>query len=235
MAQQIGYNERLFSGSRLRRFYHMARYNWLRRVLAARGAEPLRVIEIGCFDGKAIDYMPAAPARYVGLDANWDHGLNIGRERWKDHPEVTLIQTRDPETLMQFEPGFFNVAIALETLEHIPVPAMRAYLAQLARVTDGSLFVSVPNEMGPVFVGKHLAQRMLVRKGDTYTAREFMAAALLKPEKIDRLDGHKGFSYRSLISDIGEHFDVERVEGLPPMGLPPLLSLTVGITARTRR
>ena len=37
MTQSSGYNERLFSGSGLRSYFHLARFNWARKVVASFG------------------------------------------------------------------------------------------------------------------------------------------------------------------------------------------------------
>lgn len=230
MAIRIGYNERLFSGSKVRSFYHFARYHWLRAMLETYSSGTLNVIELGCFDGRAVDFMPPRLGRYVGYDANWENGLDIGRERLAGRPEVSLIQTKTPDALRQHPPKSFNAAVALETLEHIPTPLLRGYLAELARVTAGPLFVSVPNEMGAVFLAKHLVRRLAFRSGDRYRWAEIIAAALHQPHNIARRE-HKGFSYLLLIEELREHFDIDKVMGIPNVGLPAVLSPTVGIIA----
>lgn len=234
MASMAGYNERLFAGSRLRSFYHFARYHWLKAMLESRTSGPLRVVELGCFDGRAVDYMPPRLERYVGYDANWENGLELGRERLGGRPGVDLIETKTPEALKSLADRSFNVAVSLETLEHIPTPVMREYLAELARVTDGLLLVSVPNEMGPVFLMKYLVKRLAFKSGDRYSFREVIAATLRQPHKVARRE-HKGFSYLALLEELREHFEVEQVMGVPQLGLPAALSLTVGIVARTKR
>lgn len=233
MATAIGYNERLFSGSGLRSYYHFARYHWLKAMLEKHGAQTLRIVELGCFDGRAVDYAPRPPARYLGLDADWEGGLSSARAKFAGRSEISLIATRTPDVLEQFGDGSFNVAVSLETLEHIPDPVMLDYLAQLARVTDGILLVSVPNEMGPVFLLKHMIKRAVFRSGDKYTVRELVAATLRQPHKVARRE-HKGFSYVSLVRAMRRHFDIVSVQGIASLGLPPSLSLTVGIVARTK-
>ena len=234
MADKPGYNERLFSSSRLRSYYHLARYRWLGEMVRSHVAEPLRVIELGCFDAKTVSYLPGQLERYVGLDANWEGGLDAGRRMLAGRPEVALIETKDPGTVRQFAEGTFNVAIALETLEHIPDGVMREYLAELARVTRGYVFVSVPNEMGPVFLAKYLVKRFGLGSPEPYTFRELVAATFRQPHKVARRE-HKGFSYVTLVEELKRHFDVLSVKGVPALGLPPALSLTVGILARPRQ
>lgn len=57
------YNKRLFS-SGLRKCWHLARFYWLREQLSRNFGVSLQgcsVIELGCFDVKTLDYLPARP------------------------------------------------------------------------------------------------------------------------------------------------------------------------------
>ena len=234
MEQRADYNARLFAGSALRRSYHTSRFEWFRDNVSTAAMGPLRIVELGCFDARTIDYIAAPLERYVGLDANWEGGLTLGRERFKDRHEITFIETRSPSSLSAYADGAFNVAVALETLEHLPPPVAREYVTQLARITDGMLIVSVPNELGPVFLLKYVLKRVLgFRDSYTYNIREVIAATCFNSRSIER-DEHKGFSYFDLIEEISNHFDIFAVEGVDPRAFPPVLSLTVGILARTR-
>ena len=84
-----GYNERLFSGG-LRSKLHYARFNWFASQVSKRKCATDSVIELGCFDGKLIDYFAVQPLRYVGFDANWESGLDMARARWADTPGFTF-------------------------------------------------------------------------------------------------------------------------------------------------
>jgi cyclopropane fatty-acyl-phospholipid synthase-like methyltransferase len=222
------YNQRLFEAGGLRSYYHYARYHWIRRKVEHRG--PLRVIELGCHDGKTIDFLPNLE-RYVGLDADWENGLSIARARHGGRDKVEFRKVQTPAALSDFKDGEFDAAIALETLEHIPDDMMKDYLAELSRVTSGRIYVSVPNEMGPVFLAKFLAKQVRYGGAEKYTPSEIVSATLFQPQRVER-DNHKGFDYRQMIRDVAEHFEIESVEGLPPLFLPPALSLTVGIVGR---
>jgi SAM-dependent methyltransferase len=227
------YNERLFAKRGLRSYYHLSRFRWLHERLVAQKDAQLRVVELGCFDGRVLQHTPGKVERYVGLDANWEGGLDLGRAAYAGRPEVSLIECTCAETLHQFANRSFNTAVSLETLEHIPEPAMREYLAEIARVTDGHFYVSVPNEMGAVFLVKYLMKRAVYGDSENYTLKEIVAATARQSHKVRRKE-HKGFDYRRLIDELAVHFDIVRVEGLASFGLPPALSLSVGIVARTR-
>lgn len=227
-----GYNELFFSGSGLRSYYHFARYRWLREQIDERTSGPLRIVELGCFDAKSIDFMPPRIESYVGLDANWDNGLEMGRARFAGRPDVKLIECQTVDGFAPYADGQFNAAISLETLEHIPPELVSDYLCQIRRVTRGPFFVSVPNEMGPIFLAKHVAKRLRYGTVYSYSFRELVAATLRQSHKVER-DEHKGFDYRLLARQLSEHFEIVSIEGLPGR-LPAALSLTVGIVAQSR-
>ena len=227
------YNERLFSSGALRRFYHMARFNWVRDVANQHLGRDLRLIELGCYDGRLFDSLGGRVREYVGLDANWSGGLDLARQKFRGRKNVTLIETESPEQLHRFRGGEFDVAAALETLEHVPPDLVPSFLDELQRVTDGHLFVTVPNELGPVFLAKYLGKKILYGGEQDYSPAEVLAATLRRSDKVER-DDHKGFDYRHVIAEIGKRFEILRVDGLASLGLPPALAPTVGIFARSR-
>ena len=192
-----GYNERLFSGDAARAYYHLARFKWATDKIARLPAG-LSVVELGCFDAKLLNFVGDRVREYVGLDANWEGGLDLARKTFAGRPDVRLIEAESPESLKEFPDGHFDVAVALETLEHVPPELVEPYLAELARVTKGHLFVSVPNEMGPIFAAKFLAKKIAYGDAEPYTFREFIAATLRQSWKVERTQ-HKGFDYRKLI------------------------------------
>jgi cyclopropane fatty-acyl-phospholipid synthase-like methyltransferase len=230
---KVGYNERLFGGSRLRRSYHEARFVWFRDAVAKHGMPCRSLFELGCFDGRLLDHCPTRPERYVGVDANWEGGLDMARDRFRDAPGVILIESRDPGDLSDLPSGGFDVAAALETLEHLPEDRVEDYLSQIARLTDGYFLVTVPNEKGLVFFLKFLAKRLLFGGGEAYTFAEFVNATLGRMDRVRRHD-HKGFDHAKLAARIERHFDMVAVTGLPFRRLPPSLNLTVAMLARSR-
>lgn len=230
----ISYNERLFEKKGLRSYYHLARYRWIRSEIAKRSLTDYKCLEIGCFDGKLLDHLDAQPAEYVGIDANWENGLDLARARFGGRSDISLLETTDPASLDAYEKGYFDISVALETLEHMPDDILTGYLRQLARVTKDWLFVSVPIEIGPVFLAKHVGKSLRYGLGEQYTFREVIAATLGRSQDVAR-DQHKGFDYRKLAAEIGEYFDDVEVSGIPFAVGSPALSMTVGIVAKARR
>ena len=227
------YNERLFAGGGLRSFYHFARFRWVRHKVEQYLGRDLRLIELGCYDGRLFDTLGDRVSEYVGLDANWSGGLDLARQKYRGRAGVTLIEAQTPEEFDRFPDGHFSLAAALETLEHVPPDYVSPFLDQLQRITTGHLFVTVPNELGPVFLAKYLGKRLFYGGEQAYSPAEVMAATLRHSHKIER-DDHKGFDYRHVIAEVGKRFEILAVDGLAALGLPAALAPTVGIFAKSR-
>ncbi|HVM21680.1 MAG TPA: class I SAM-dependent methyltransferase [Sphingomicrobium sp.] len=229
-AAKPGYNERLFDAAGLRSFYHLARFKWAEEQVRTHCGNGLKVLELGCFDGRLFDHIRPQVADYVGIDANWEGGLDLARRKYAGVAGATFLEATDPKALRAFADREFDVTASLETLEHLPPELLPAFLDELARVTAGQLLVTVPNELGPVFLAKYLLKRLRYGDADDYSVKEAVAATLGQTHKVRRCE-HKGFDYRQLIGAIGARFNIASIEGLPFAGLPPLLSPTVAIRA----
>jgi cyclopropane fatty-acyl-phospholipid synthase-like methyltransferase len=225
-----GYNERLFS-SGLRKRLHLARFFWLRRKLLQLDCPSARVIELGCFDGKTIEFLPRPPERYVGFDANWEDGLSLALQKWKAHPNYEFRVCATAEE-MELGAERFDVAIAMETLEHLPEGVLRPYLAKLAGATDQFMFITVPNEKGVVFFFKYLV-KLLFGDVEKHSLAEFIHATLGRTHRIER-GQHKGFDHDRLARVVSEYFDVVEISGEPFSRLPAALNFTVGIVGRRK-
>lgn len=228
---EAGYNERLFSGG-LRSTLHMARFNWLKKSLKRLQCQYDSILELGCFDGKVLDFLPEAPTRYMGLDANWEDGLDIAKEKWKSHQQnYQFKQCQAPEN-MDLNGERFDISLVMETFEHIPPNLVSPYLKALSEATRGYIFITVPNEIGVVFFCKYLVKRLF---GDTesYSMREFVNETLGRTDKVDR-EEHKGFNYNQLTSEVGEYFDVIELSGHPFGFFPAYLNFGVGIIGKQK-
>ena len=221
------YNDRLFSRG-LRARLHLARFHWAQRI--SREIPHNSVLELGCFDGRLLDYI--RPSRYVGLDAGWEGGIDLAIARHAGDDTRQFIKADDPTILKSLPSRSFDLGVALETLEHLPSDKLDLYLAEVARLCDHFL-VTVPNEKGPVFLAKWLVKRIALRDDDAhrYTVVEVLNATLGRMHLVRR-DEHKGFDYAALATKLSERFDVLSVVGLP-LG-PPLLAFSVGLIAKTR-
>jgi len=228
---QPGYNERLFSGV-FRRWLHLARFRWLCRRLRRLSCPYDRVIELGCFDGKLIDLLPRRPRRYLGLDANWEGGLDLARQRWRDVPGYEFRLCRSAEEMF-VEDGPYELGVAMETLEHVAPALADAYLEGLARCVRGHLFVTVPNEKGLFLLAKTVIRRLACGPGQKYTAAELLNGVLGRMDKIERIE-HKGFDYAVLVKQVDRYFRVLEVSGHPLEWMPRCLCFGIGIVAVSR-
>ena len=119
------YNGRLFSGG-LRKRWHSARFHWLQRVWAESSLQAPRVMELGCFDGKTLDFLPPV-GTYAGFDAGWGGGLEVGR-RERSAANVSFHEAQSPADLF----GLYDVIICMETLEHVPLKYTEAFIAKFS-------------------------------------------------------------------------------------------------------
>jgi 2-polyprenyl-3-methyl-5-hydroxy-6-metoxy-1,4-benzoquinol methylase len=228
---QYSYNERLFS-SGIRKKLHTARFYWLANSLTALNFQCIRILELGCFDGKVLDYLPMSPARYVGLDANWEGGLNIAIERWKSDQRLEFRECHTPQE-MALNGETFDISICMDTLEHVPPEMVDSYLLELSEATQKYFFVTVPNEKGLVFFLKYVTKIIFSGDAQNYTMSEFINAILGRMEKVARKE-HKGFDYEMLIESISKYFEIYTISGYPVGFLPPCLNFGVGVIGKKK-
>lgn len=227
--QGSNYNQRLFSGG-LRGFFHRARFNWLSQNLREMGGPQDSVIELGCYDGKTIRYLPVKPRRYVGFDENWEGGLPIARDLWADERGYEFVSCSSPADMTTEER--FDIAVCMETLEHVPPALIEPYVARLAQLTRGRIYITVPTEKGPVFASKYLCKRLLGNY-QKYTFAEYLYASAGMLDKVSRND-HKGFDYQVVIEAVSKHFKIVKVTPYPLQSLPLPLGFGIGIVGAAR-
>ena len=115
-------------------------------------AAPTSLLDVGCGEGVLIEkWARALPdRRVVGIDledpaiqAEWEH-------RTAPNLEYRIMKAEN----LPFADGEFDVATAIEVLEHVPDP--QHTVAEMARVASGHLLVSVPRE--PLWRALNLAR-----------------------------------------------------------------------------
>ena len=122
-------------------------------------ADPQSLLDIGC--GEAILTLEWAQKpgieRIVGIDLD-DPALH---EAWKDRQAPNLEYRVMKAENLPFADGEFELAAAMEVLEHVPEPEHT--VAEMARVARGGhLLVSVPRE--PLWRGLNLARGAYVKE-----------------------------------------------------------------------
>jgi 2-polyprenyl-3-methyl-5-hydroxy-6-metoxy-1,4-benzoquinol methylase len=231
-ADGFGYNERLFAGG-FRSRLHFARFNWFMKQMKTLRCRSECVLELGCFDGKLIGFLPTKPSRYVGFDANWEGGLDLAARRWQSYPNFSFHKASKPDEMSLDKHERFDVAVVMETLEHVPPHLVDGYLHKIAQHLDGYLFVTVPNEKGIVFLAKWMIKKLLTEDVEQYSLAEIVNATLGRMAFVARRE-HKGFDYSALVKEIDKYFDVIKVSGHPIGFLPGSLCFGIGIVAKTR-
>ncbi|PIE35304.1 hypothetical protein CSA56_04815, partial [candidate division KSB3 bacterium] len=180
--KDYGYNERLFS-SGLRKYLHLSRFYWLSKWVNQFVPPNPRVLEVGCFDGKAIQYLPTTPKKYLGLDANWEGGLELARERWQHESQFEFRVCHSPDE-MGISGNMFDISICMDTLEHVPPDIVEPYLEQISKATTQYVFITVPNEKGIVFFFKYLIKKICSGDVQSYTIHEVINATLGRMDKV---------------------------------------------------
>jgi 2-polyprenyl-3-methyl-5-hydroxy-6-metoxy-1,4-benzoquinol methylase len=115
-------------------------------------AAPKSVLDVGCGEGVlTADWAERlGDGRIVGIDLE-DAKL---RAEWAQRRRPNLEFRAEEATRLPFADGEFDLAAAIEVLEHVPEP--EATLAEMARVASSHLLVSVPRE--PLWRGLNLAR-----------------------------------------------------------------------------
>jgi 2-polyprenyl-3-methyl-5-hydroxy-6-metoxy-1,4-benzoquinol methylase len=230
------YNERLFSSGGIRSRFHLRRYHWLVARVRELGISAADVLDLGCYDAKTIDFLELSGVsikHYSGFDANWEGGVEAAFDRWRDRPEVQIRQCVRPEEMILAPGELFDVAICMETLEHVPPSLVEPYLRKISDVLRGYLFVTVPIERGAGFLIKHSVKKLLGIENQEFSLREFVNSTLGRLHRVDR-DDHKGFDDRLLVTQIAKYFDILDVGGIWGFG-PLTFNFFVGIVAKSRR
>jgi len=115
-------------------------------------ARPRSVLDVGCGEGVLTDQWAdrLGDGRVVGIDLD-DQKL---RAEWATRRRPNLEFRCEEATSLSFADGEFDLAAAIEVLEH--VPDAEATVAEMARVAERHLLVSVPRE--PMWRGLNMAR-----------------------------------------------------------------------------
>lgn len=226
------YNERLFSGV-VRKYAHEARFNWLNKKLLEYDVCYDLVIELGCFDGRSIQYFPEEPARYYGFDAGWEGGIYRAIEKYHDNPRFIFYISSSPADLAIPDGMKATLVIALETLEHIPPDILDEYLQKIYELMapNSYFIITVPNEKGIVFLSKFLVKALAYRDAHNISLREVYAATFGKTHLIKR-DNHKGFDWECLLDQLKQYYKIVELQGVQIKKLSPKLNINIGIVCQ---
>jgi 2-polyprenyl-3-methyl-5-hydroxy-6-metoxy-1,4-benzoquinol methylase len=144
---------------------------------------PARVLDAGCGEGHVSAWLAGSltACNITGVDGRAD-ALATFRAR---NPGLTVLE--GDLRALPFPDGAFDLVVCTEVLEHLPAP--RAVLRELARVSSGHLFLTVPHE--PFFRGGNLVRgRYVGRLGSTpghlstWGRRGFLSAVASEAEPV---------------------------------------------------
>jgi 2-polyprenyl-3-methyl-5-hydroxy-6-metoxy-1,4-benzoquinol methylase len=121
-------------------------------------AAPRSVLDVGCGEGVLTHEWAQrlGDGRIVGIDLE-DPKLQA---EWDKRRRPNLELRAEEATSLSFSEGEFELATAIEVLEHVPEPERT--VAEMARVASSHLLVSVPRE--PLWRGLNLARGAYVRQ-----------------------------------------------------------------------
>jgi 2-polyprenyl-3-methyl-5-hydroxy-6-metoxy-1,4-benzoquinol methylase len=147
-------------------------------------AAPRSLLDVGCGEGVLVHEwaLKLGDKRVVGIDLE-EESIQAGwKERQAPNLEYKIMEAEN----LPFADGEFDVATAIEVLEHVPDPEHT--VAEMARVASRWLLVSVPRE--PLWRGLNMAR-----------------GAYLK--QLGNTPGHiNHWSKRSFVSLLSQHGEV---------------------------
>jgi 2-polyprenyl-3-methyl-5-hydroxy-6-metoxy-1,4-benzoquinol methylase len=120
-------------------------------------AAPRSILDVGCGEGVLTAEWAERlrDGRVVGIDLD-DPKL---RAEWDRRSRPNLEFRTEEATSLSFADAEFDMACAIEVLEHVPDP--EATVAEMARVASRHLLVSVPRE--PLWRGLNMARGAYLR------------------------------------------------------------------------
>ena len=120
-------------------------------------AQPRSILDVGCGEGVLTQKWAErlGDGRIVGIDLE-DPKLQA---EWEKRSRPNLDLRVEEATSLSFGDGEFDMATAIEVLEHVPEPERT--LSEMARVAERWLLVSVPRE--PVWRMTNMARGAYLR------------------------------------------------------------------------
>jgi SAM-dependent methyltransferase len=202
---------------------HRARFEMGLRLI---GAAPRRVLDYGCGDGTFLAMAADRVGEGRGADVAADQVRDC-QSRLAGFANLHFCSVDDlagPEHATAYD-----VVTCMELLEHCTTANIEVVLDDLARLAtpDGRVIVSVPVEIGPMFLCKLVLRKMAAWRRlsdykyyESYSLRNALrmvfarrTTAFERPAyggPAGPVHSHYGFNWRSLRERVREHFLLER-------------------------
>jgi ubiquinone/menaquinone biosynthesis C-methylase UbiE len=178
----------------------------------------LRLLDIGCGDGSFAKTAVEEGANVVGIDPNPAVVLKAKAQVPQAKFDVGTAEN------LPYGDASFDIVVIVNSLHHVPIPAMELALAEASRVLDarGFLFVIEPSADGSFFealrlvedeadvrMAAQLALKRVVARGQLkevrsikYVRREIFESAERFLERIIAVDPTREFAAQSRLKEV---------------------------------
>ena len=179
-------------------------------------------LEIGAGLGEHLDYEQLTPEQESSYYVN-EFRPNMAAEIERRHPRVKVV-TGDCQQTMPFADGYFDRAIAVHVLEHLPnLPAAIREIYRMVHRERGQFLVVIPCEGSPAYL---LARRLSAQ-------RVFERTYKMSYEPIIKRE-HINLPWE-IQEELAPYFEVKRTSHFPLRFLPFVWpNLVIGLDLRPR-
>jgi SAM-dependent methyltransferase len=215
----------------INKFLHAFRYKQLLLLVSAinRSKTKLKILDIGSGTSKSYGVLKEA-----GFDIEY-HGVEILKplyeqaERIYGNDHGFNLHIESIESWIGKFDGF-DLILAQESFEHMPPLLVSRVIDSIAKSSFGTLFVTVPVEIGPAILIKNLGSYIMgYARHKEYRWSETVSASLYKFDNFDRhKGGHKGFDWRWIAQTLRLNVKIKKTIKSPFQLVPSFLAPSVG-------
>ena len=216
------YKKQIDCKSRVIAWSHRSRFEF---ALKLSGDAPGSILDYGCGDGTFLAMLEHKASFACGVDIA-DSQIEECAKRFGDRS--IMFHSINSE-MYKIRPEGFDLVTCMETLEHCTEPVVDIVLNDLAKMVSkkGRVIISVPIEIGPVFLGKKVVRGLAAWRGlsDYKYYEKYSIANSLKmifatkstiiprPEygnEGGKYHSHYGFNWKYLAEKISNHLVIKK-------------------------